>query len=324
MKKKSLGLILSVAAVMVLAACGQVDNAPVETPTQTAVETAAESGMTGAIKVFTRDATSGTREAFEGIVGFADKLTNDAFEVSSNGDMSSKIGSEKSGIGYVSLTTDFEANKLIPVSYEGVEPNIATVIDGTYKLSRPFSYTTRAKGDFESTEKEELVAAFIDYLVNSVEGREVVLGSGGIVNVDEGTPWDELKKNHPIVDKDNSGITISTAGSTSVEKTLKAAIESFIPLAGNFKINMNQTGSGDGFKRVLGTEKDGANKADIGFASRNFKSEEDVSGALVSGEYCKDAVVVVVNAENTGVKNLTQAQVASIFEGVTKNWEDIK
>ena len=324
MKKKSLGLILSVAAVMVLAACGQVSNAPVETPTQTAVETATEAGLTGAIKVFTRDATSGTREAFEGIIGFKDKLTNDAFEVSSNGDMAKKVGSEKSGIGYVSLTTDLEADNLIAVSYEGVEPTVETVIDGSYKLARPFSYTTRAKGDFESADKEALVAAFIDYMANSVEGREVVLGSGGIVNVDEGTPWEELKKNHPIVDKDNSGLTLATAGSTSVEKTLKAALESFIPLAGNFKINMNQTGSGDGFKRVLGTEKDGANKADIGFASRDFKAEEDVKGALASGIYCKDAVVVVVNGENKGVANLTQAQVASIFEGQTKNWEDIK
>lgn len=319
MNKKILGLVSSIALVSVLAGCGA-NTTPTAAPTT--APTAA--GTTGAIKVFTRDSTSGTREAFESIVGFAEKLTNDAFEVSSNGDMATKVGAEKSGIGYVSLTTDFAANNLTPVKYEGIEATIKTVVDGTYKLNRPFSYATRAKGDFGSVEKEQLVAAFIDYMENSVEGREVVLGAGGIVDVDAGKPWDELKKNHPIVDKDNSGITIYTGGSTSVEKTLKAALESFIPLAGNFKINMNQTGSGDGYKRVLGSEKDGANKADIGFASRSFKTEEDVKGAMISGVYCKDAVVVVVNSGNTSVENLTKAQVAAIFMGETKNWEDIK
>ena len=320
MNKKILGLVSSLALVSVLAGCGSTTT-PTTAPT-TAPTAPAE--MTGAIKVFTRDSTSGTREAFESIVDFAEELTNDAFEISSNGDMATKVGAEKSGIGYVSLTTDFEANNLKPVMYEGVEATIETVVDGTYKLNRPFSYATRAEGDFDSEEKEQLVAAFIDYMENSVEGREVVLGAGGIVDVDAGTPWDELKKNHPVVDKDNSAITIYTGGSTSVEKTLKAALESFIPLAGNFKINMNQTGSGDGYKRVLGSEKDGANKADIGFASRSFKAEEDVKGAMLSGVYCKDAVVVVVNSGNTSVEDLTQAQVAAIFKGETMNWEDIK
>lgn len=325
MNKKLIGLVSSLVMVAMLAACGTKAPAetPAETPTETPVETPAE-GLTGPIKIFTRDATSGTREAFESIVGFADELSNDAFEVSSNGDMATKVGAEKNGIGYASLTTDFEANNLIPVKYEGVEATIETVVDGTYKLNRPFSYVTRAAGDFDSKEKEELVAAFIDYMENSVEGREVVLGAHGIVDVDAGTPWDELKKNHPIVDKDNSAITLYTGGSTSVEKTLKAALESFVPMAGNFKINMNHTGSGDGFKRVLGSEKDGANKADIGFASRAFKAEETVSAGMLSGVYAKDAVVVVVNKANTAVTDLTQAQVASIFKGEIKNWEDLK
>ena len=76
-----------------------------------------------------------------------------------------------------------------------------------------------------------------------------------MVDVEEGTPWEELKEDYPIVDQDNSDITIKTAGSTSVEKTLTAALEMFQPMAGNFQINVSQTGSGDGFKRVLGEEK---------------------------------------------------------------------
>ncbi|MFR6488854.1 MAG: hypothetical protein ACLUQK_15380 [Clostridium sp.] len=37
-----------------------------------------------------------------------------------------------------------------------------------------------------------------------------------------------------------------------------------------------------------------------------------------------DAVVAVVSKDNTGVTNLTQAQLKSIFTGETLKWEDIK
>ena len=64
----------------------------------------------------------------------------------------------------------------------------------------------------------------------------------------------------------------------------------------------------------------------IGFASRAFKEDgsEDISKAMESGQYCIDAVVAVVNKENTDVTSLTQAQLKSIFTGETLKWEDIK
>ncbi|QIK70174.1 hypothetical protein G7062_07680 [Erysipelothrix sp. HDW6C] len=275
------------------------------------------------IKVYTRDGSSGTREAFESIIKL-EALTSNSAETSSNGDMANQVSASPAGIGYVSLTTDFAANKLTPVSYEGVVPSVATVNDGTYKLARPFSYVTRAAGDFGSEDKEALVVAFLDYLVNSTEGRQIVLAAGGIVDVEQGKPWAELKVNHPIVEQDNSAIVLKTGGSTSVEKTLTAAIESFIPMAGNFKYEPNHTGSGDGFKRVLGGEKDGANAIDIGFASRSFKSEETVDAGLQSGVYAKDAVVVVVPESNTSVTSLTAAQLVEIFSGKAKTWGDVK
>lgn len=275
------------------------------------------------IKVYTRDNSSGTREAFESIIGL-EALSDESAETSGNGDMAKQVGSNESAIGYVSLTTNFAANNLKALNYEGVEASIQTVNDSSYKLARPFSYVTRAQGDFESDEKEELVLALLDYLENSKEGREVILSAGGIVDLETGTPWEELKVNHPIVDKDNSHITIKTGGSTSVDKTLSATVASFIPMAGNFKFEPNHTGSGDGYKRTLGSEKDGANTLDIGFASREFKSEEDVSKALLSGVYSKDAVVVVVHKDNETVSNLTAAQLNEIFGGRLTDFSELK
>ena len=160
-------------------------------------------------------------------------------------------------------------------------------------------------------------------MMNSKEGREAVYAAGGIVDVEGGQPWDELKDKYPVLEQDNSSREIRTSGSTSVNKTLQAALETFSPLAGGVVITPNQTGSGDGYKRVLGEEKDGPNKADIGFASRAFKDEEDVADALVSGSYCLDAVVVVVEASNP-IADLTKDQLKAIFTGEVTTWEDVK
>lgn len=276
------------------------------------------------ITVYSRDGSSGTREAFEKANDMEETLTDHAVTVDSNGDMATKVGQDANGFGYVSLSTDFEANNLKALDYEGVTPTEETVLDGSYGMQRPFSYVTRADGDFADDRTQALVEAFIDYLCNSTEGQQVVKEAGGIVDLDKTTPWAELKKNHPIVDEDNSDLTIRTAGSTSVEGTLKAALEAFQAEAGQFQFTMNQSGSGDGYKRVLGDEKDGANAADIGFASRSFEDDEDVSKALANGQYCIDAVVAVVSADNEAVTNLTAEQIKGIYSGEISAWSELK
>lgn len=296
---------------LVLTGCAaQEEEVVVEEPTE----------LTGTINVYTRDASSGTREAFQGFIGVKEDLTASAIEVTGNGDMAAKVGADVYGIGYVSLTTDFAANNVKPLQYNGVDASIENVLNGSYTLSRPFSYVTRAAGDFASAEQEAVVLAFMDYLVNSVEGREIVYGTGGIVDVDAGTPWEELKANHPITANDLSAYTLSTGGSTSVEKSLEAALEGFKALTGAGFV-MNQTGSSDGFKRVLGGEKDTANAADIGFASRKFKDEETVANGAVSGAYCLDGVAVIVEVNNP-YANTNKDTLFSIFTGAITAWED--
>ena len=169
--------------------------------------------------------------------------------------MASQVGQNKNGIGYVSYQLTLK-NNLKGLTYEGVEPTIENVIKGDYSLARPFNFVTRSEDDFENEDVKALTIAFVDFLTNSKEGRQMVLSEGGIVDVDAGTPWEELKVNHPIVDQDNSGLLLKTGGSTSVVNTLTAALEAFQPLAGNFKFEMNHTGSSDAFKRTLGDEKD--------------------------------------------------------------------
>ena len=314
MWKKTMTATVACLMTFSLAACGSSDEGKT-------------AGVSGDIKVYTRDSSSGTREAFEKGVDFEGSLTKNAIEVSSNDDMAAKVGADKNGIGYTSLSTDFEKNGVSALQYEGVTASSESVLDGSYKLQRPFMYVTRAAGDYGSDDKEQLVQAVLDFMQNSTEGMAIVKKNGGEVDESKAKPWDELsKKYEAVLGKDNSAITITTCGSTSVEKTVKASLEAFSPMAGNFKFTMNQSGSGDAVPRVLGKEKDGPNKGDIGFASRAFKEDgsEDISKAMESGQYCIDAVVAVVNKENTDVTSLTQAQLKSIFTGETLKWEDIK
>lgn len=336
-RKLSTLLVVLLVTALMLVACSTdtpAAEAPAETPDP--VEEPAEEpeapaeepaeGLSGEIHVYTRDATSGTREAFEGGIGFdkdEETLTASAVETSGNGDMASKVGNDVNGIGYVSLTTDFAANNLKPLNFEGVEPTIENVLSDDYSLKRPFSYVTRAAGDFESDEAEALTRAFIAFITESEEGLSAVDGAGGIVDLSSAKPWSEVAETVDGFDPatDYSGITLRTRGSTSVDKTLKAALEAFQAEVA-FEFNMDHTGSGDGFKRVLGEEKDGANAGDIGFASRKFGDNETVSDGMLSGEYCQDAVVVVVESSNP-LSEITQQQIHDIIVGQLTTWEEL-
>ncbi|MEG0564426.1 MAG: hypothetical protein RR511_10065, partial [Anaerorhabdus sp.] len=98
--KKLLSLLI---AGLLITGCSSAPTTPDSTEGSTTPNT------TSSINVYTRDGSSGTREAFEGAIGL-EELTQNAIEVSSNGDMATKVGNDETGIGYVSLSTDFEAN----------------------------------------------------------------------------------------------------------------------------------------------------------------------------------------------------------------------
>lgn len=329
-----LTVILALAMIFTVVACDKkpdepktTDPEPVKTdkPAETTTQASEEPEPAGdqTIHVYTRDSASGTREGFEAVIGFKDKLTEKANEVASNGAMAQQVGQDINGIGYVSLVTNFAENNLKPLNYEGVEASEANVINGTYTLKRPFCFTTRAADDYKSDDQKAIVAAFLAYMTDSKEGREVVVAAGGIADVEAGKPWDELKKDHPIVDQDNSGLTIVCGGSTSVEKCVKASLESFQGIAGNVQFKLDQTGSGDGWKRVLGDDKDGPNASDIGFASRNFKEDkEPVDTAMRSEEFCQDAIVAIVHKDNP-VSNVTKDDLFNIFTGAAATWDEI-
>lgn len=108
---------------------------------------------------------------------------------------------------------------------------------------------------------------------------------------------------------------VSTDGSTSMEKVVKALGEAFALEHSGVTVNYSGTGSGAGIEAVL------AGTADIGLSSRVLTDEERAKGAQAH-IVALDGVAVIVNRENP-VTDLTAEQIAGIFTGEIDNWAQL-
>ena len=109
--------------------------------------------------------------------------------------------------------------------------------------------------------------------------------------------------------------TVSTDGSTSMEKVIGALGEAFMEANPDVTFTYNPTGSGSGIQAVQ------EGRCDIGLSSRALKDEEKAAG-LTETILCYDGIAVIVNPENT-VEDLTLEQIAAIYTGEIKNWSEV-
>lgn len=123
-------------------------------------------GLDAPIVVVGREAGSGTRGAFEEILGIEDACQY-ANELDNTGAVVAKVASTPGSIGYVSL--DVLNDSVAAVSLDGVSATAEHIKDGSYFLSRPFVMAT--KGTI--SEQNEAVKAFFDYL-SSEQGKAVI------------------------------------------------------------------------------------------------------------------------------------------------------
>ena len=109
--------------------------------------------------------------------------------------------------------------------------------------------------------------------------------------------------------------TVSTDGSTSMEKVIGGLGEMFMEMNSGITFTYNPTGSGSGIKAVQ------EGRCDIGLASRSLKAEEAESG-LTETVLAYDGIAVIVNPENT-VEDLSVEQIAAIYKGEVTNWSEV-
>ncbi|KAF5065989.1 phosphate ABC transporter substrate-binding protein [Oscillibacter valericigenes] len=107
--------------------------------------------------------------------------------------------------------------------------------------------------------------------------------------------------------------TVSTNGSTSMEKVIGVLSEQFMADNSGVTVSYDPTGSGAGIEAVSnGT-------CDIGLASRGLKDSE---AGLTATTVALDGIAVIVNA-NSKVEDLTVDQIAQLFTGTVTDWSAV-
>ncbi len=109
--------------------------------------------------------------------------------------------------------------------------------------------------------------------------------------------------------------TVSTDGSTSMEKVIGSLGDSFENDNPDITFTYNPTGSSSGIKAVL------EGRCDIGLSSRALKDEEKAEG-LIETVLAYDGIAMIINPQNP-VADLTLAQIAAIYTGEIKNWDEV-
>jgi phosphate transport system substrate-binding protein len=122
-------------------------------------------GIDAAIDVYQREASSGTRTAFNDLVMKPVNVTDKALQATNTLNMIQSVKGNPRAIGYCSygeLSPDVKALKI-----NGVAPSPATIKDKTYPIQRPFLLVTKG----QPTKPE--VVAFLQY-VTGKDGQKIL------------------------------------------------------------------------------------------------------------------------------------------------------
>ena len=107
--------------------------------------------------------------------------------------------------------------------------------------------------------------------------------------------------------------TVSTNGSTSMEKVIGSLMEEFMAQNKDVTVTYDPTGSGTGIESAFN------GSCDIGLSSRALK---DTETGLVGTTVALDGIAVIVNA-NCGVDDLSVEQISKIYTGEITNWSEV-
>ena len=118
------------------------------------------------IVVVSREEGSGTRDAFQEIVGYeSEELTKDATISDGSGAVKTTVAGNKNAIGFASF--EYIDNTVKALKVNDVEPTAENVKAGDYKISRPFILVTKEDSLTENGQK------LIDFVL-STEGQQIV------------------------------------------------------------------------------------------------------------------------------------------------------
>ncbi|TKC18354.1 phosphate ABC transporter substrate-binding protein [Robertmurraya kyonggiensis] len=124
------------------------------------------------IVVVSREDGSGSRDAFQEIVGYSSgELIKSAIVASGNGNIKTTVATNKHAVGFISF--EYIDDSVSPVSINGVDATAENVLNHKYVLSRPFLFVHVEDNLTNEGQK------FIDYIL-SPEGQAIAAESGAI------------------------------------------------------------------------------------------------------------------------------------------------
>ncbi|MDU5110445.1 MAG: phosphate ABC transporter substrate-binding protein [Clostridium sp.] len=125
-----------------------------------------DGGKDAPIVVVSREEGSGTRDAFQEIVGYkSEELKADAMISNGNGGVKETVASNDNAVGFVSF--EYLDDEVNIANVENVEPKADLVKSGQYKISRPFLLVNK---DGELSEDGQKL---IDFILSD-EGQAIV------------------------------------------------------------------------------------------------------------------------------------------------------
>ena len=121
------------------------------------------------IVVVSREDGSGSRDAFQEIVGYeSGQLIKNAIVASGNGNIKTTVAMNKHAIGFISF--EYVDESVSTMDINGVQAKAENVLAGQYELSRPFLFVH--KEDVPESAKQ-----FMEFILTP-EGQKVVKSAG--------------------------------------------------------------------------------------------------------------------------------------------------
>lgn len=259
------------------------------------------------IIVVSREDGSGTRGAFIELFGIEQKdtqgkkydmTTENASVTNSTAVMMTTVAGSKDAIGYISLGSLNDTVKGVKV--DGVDASTANVKNGSYKIARPFNIVLKKNNPKANAAADD----FIKYIM-SKEGQAVI-NKAGYIGSDRAADYIAANVKGKVV----------VAGSSSVTPVMEKLKEAYVKKNADVNIEVQQSDSTTGVKAAL------SGICDIGMASRGLKQSEIEKGAQ-SVVIAQDGIAVIINKDNKH-DTLSKAQVANIFMGKVKTWDEVK
>lgn len=300
-------LVATLSLGLILAGCGKDEKAE-EKPAQTEAPAEKEDTKETAkaadydFSVVSREEGSGTRGAFIELVGLEEEVdgakedmtTQEAIVQNSTNGVMQTVSQDAEAIGYISLGS--LNNTVKAVKIEGVEATEENIVNGTYKISRPFNLA------YKEDKVNDLAKDFLKFCLS--EDAQALTLKEGYVPLKDTEKYETAKL---------SG-TLTVAGSTFVTPLMQKMAEKYQELNPDAKIEIQSTGSSAGIEAVI----DGA--ADIAMASRELKDEE--KDKLAVEVIATDGIAVVVNPASK-VEDLKMDELKEIFKGELKNTSEL-